>query len=41
MDVTDYIARFAEFFTQLIKMIKDLFAKISGGSEESEGEKAE
>lgn len=36
MDVTEYIALFAEFFTQLIKMIKDFFASISGGSTDSE-----
>ncbi len=29
MSVTDYIAQFAEFFTQLIKMIQDFFANLS------------
>ncbi len=43
MEVTDYIARFAEFVTQFIKMIKDFFNNISGGTTAPEDteEKAE
>ena len=36
MDVTDYIARFAEFFTEIVKMVKELFAKLSGGEKAPE-----
>ncbi len=32
MNVTDYIARFAEFFSEIIKMFQALFAKLSGSS---------
>ena len=36
MDATEYIARFAEFFTEIVKMIKELIAKLSGGEKDAE-----
>lgn len=41
MSVTEYIAMFAEYVAQFIKMIKDFFASFSGATEdEGEGEEA-
>lgn len=39
MEVTQYIAMFAEYFAQFIKMIKEFFANF-GGATEGEGEEA-
>ena len=39
MEVTEYIAMFAEYFAMFIKMIKEFFASF-GGATEGEGEDA-